>query len=136
MSNNITKITSKARGQGSISQFVELIVPWTQESGGVIPVPDGTSDGTEYSIPFGSVEAEATFFFVKNSTGASLAIRMNGVATGWSVPNGASLLYQAPSSVTLGEGMDTALTQASVVTNVLQDGDGSVEFLVLSAPEG
>lgn len=65
-------IRAPANGQETVN------APYQSDAQGSVDVPDTTPADTEYSVPFGAVDAAATYLEIENRTGADLKVKVNG----------------------------------------------------------
>ena len=97
---------------------------------GTIDVPDATASATSYSVPFGSIAADATAGLIENRTGQPLEVKINGAAAAsQTIPSGGVFAWANP--VASG---GTPILAISLKTTAMQSGVGYINYHLFGDP--
>jgi len=127
------KINLTYEGPGGTSVAVAqktVNVPYGASSAVQIDIPDGTTDGTSFPVPFGSIGTGATALYLINNTSNDLELTFNGSLVTFEVAaGGVCLVLQSdlPAGV--------PLTAATVVATATTVGVERVDCFVFGDPE-
>lgn len=104
---------------------------YVSQEGGTLDIPDATASGTEFVLPFGSVDTDALMFVFKNTNSQDMLLKINGNPGLTRVSPGGMIMIGHPTAVS--GGTPTPLLSASVVTTATQVGAGSVNYYVFGS---
>ncbi len=78
--NGNLKMTLGYVGPGGEAAKSEIVVPFAYQAqaNGTVDVPFDATSGQEFSIPFGSIETAAAMVVIRNKTGQSCEVKING----------------------------------------------------------
>lgn len=118
------RLTYVGQGDATIKVPESVVeAEYTARSEGAIDIPDQTTSETVFEVSLGSIDSLKAIY-VRNNTAQDLGIRLQEAdADEFSLAPGGYILIANP--VETGTPIDTF----SVVTTVLQEGPGTVDFL-------
>jgi hypothetical protein len=128
----LTLSYTNEEGGTSTASPIAIASHYQSQSHGTIDVPDTQAMDTEYSIPFGTVDAGAALMIIENRTGQDLEVKVNDQNVGThhhDIPVGGVFVLGGPSPSAA-----HPLLSAVVKTTAIQSGAGLVAYRVFGDP--
>lgn len=111
-----------APGNSAATTNLVATVAYVGSSTGFLDIPEGTLDGVEFAVPFGTV-GEPKVIALQNNTALDKEISINGSEDVWTLGPGDLMILGGP--VALG------ITSIDVIETDTAGADGNVSYVVL-----
>lgn len=132
MSNTAT-LTTNLSYVGPDGNLVEMPTnsascSYDAQNHGTIDVPDATAAATTLPVPFGAITTDATCGYIKNQTGQTLLVDINGAGNAFGLPDGGVFPWGFPGP------SSTPILSIDLTTTAIQSGLGSIVYHLFGDP--